>query len=116
MAKENRITQDELNYMLDIFFPGGHGCSDKSDHYYAWYIGWLAVPGQGILTFPCEINLDTGGTCIVFKWYQNSDEIDNDQVVDYLLGTMRLFYKGIDISIHDKGKDMVQFKLPQDEG
>jgi hypothetical protein len=91
MAKKV-ITEETLKKWLDVFFPFGYGgSSNNEDYQQQWYIGWLKVGGANELDYPCEINLDAGGTAIVFKWWNNGDaEYSDEKVAAYIMGVMAL--------------------------
>jgi len=89
MAKKV-ITEEMLKKWLDVFYPSGYGSSRKDRKFTEqWFIGWLKVGGASLLDYPCEINLDNGGTAIVFQWWHNgSTEYSDGEVAAYIIGVM----------------------------
>lgn len=89
MAKKV-ITEEMLKKWLDVFFPSGYGCSRKDRKFTEqWFIGWLKVGGASLLDYPCEINLDNGGTAIAFHWWHNGDtDYSDEEVAAYIMGVM----------------------------
>lgn len=116
--KKRKVSEDELQNLLRIFFPGGFSCSNVSDRYNAWYLGWLNVPGQDSISFPCEVNLDADGNAIVFHWYNESEEVTADQITGYIAGVMGLLAPDMERSNVRIGETTIDFEYkdkPDDE-
>lgn len=115
MAKRT-ISNEALKQWLGVFFPNGYGESRKGDEpLQQWYIGWLKVGGASILDYPCEINLDAGGSAIVFKWWHNGDTMySNNELSAYIEGVMSQLAPDMALSMPQDDSSLVMFEFKED--
>ena len=116
-AEEKKITKEQMENILQAFYPGGYGrdncrIHDESDGDYTWYIGWMGI-GDGGITLPLEINLDAGGSSIVFMWWpQYCDEYTKDEIIGTIRGKMSMLMP--DMRLRDypsDGSNSVDFEF-----
>ena len=85
----NKITRQQFENVLNALFPLGY--SGRIDNWETdWFTGWLSVGGAGFSHCVLSVNIDGGGSNIIF-WvvYNDEDEWSNEEVGGYIKGVVK---------------------------
>ena len=115
---KKKFTEEQFKSWLRVFFPFGYSGDGNNDWLNAWYLGWFQVKNAGRIDFPMEVNLDGGGTSIVFHWYKDDadKEMTDAELASYIRGVVSMLDPAIEMDGGCKeGSTTLMFSYPEEE-